>query len=580
MATEPSTTLGTIDVPVVGNAVKGTARMIFPEVDRGLAVEYRANGWWRDTTLVDDLRALSITRTDDVALVSHCAESDVLTRLTFGELWDRVNDIAARLISLGVRPLEIVSFQLPNCWEFTAVYMACARIGAVAHSIQMIHREHEIEVALRRVHSRVSITVDRFRGFQYGAAHAALVDKLPELEHVLVLRRTGERSSDRMLLEELTIGADATPKNLEALDRRRVRSDDPEIVMFTSGTTGEPKGVVHSHNTLYASAITALDETELTVRDVIISPSPMSHMTGLLCGVLMPIIGGLRSVLLDVWSPSKFVEILMDEKATFSWGVPTYWVDLLGFPVDEDYRLASLRTIICSGSPIPRSLARAVEDRWNIGFRPNWGMTETSGVTFVSGDADRLRCLETDGRASHGSELKIVDAEGRALAAGTDGRLLVRGPSRFLGYLGRPELTQSAVDTEGWLDSGDIANMDPEGYIRISGRVKDIIIRGGENIPVTEIEDALDRHPAIAEAAIVGCPDERLGERAVAIVRLRNRHDRLTLDDVRSHLAGLGVAKHYWPEMLKTIDEMPRTESGKTQKFVLRSMVANERISD
>ena len=551
--------------------------MIFPGVDRGLAVEYRANDWWRDSTLVDDLRAQAVARAGDVVLVSHSSEKDSLTRVTFGELWDRVNDVAVTLLSLGVKPREIVSFQLPNCWEFTAIYMACARIGAVAHPMQMIHREHEIEVALRRVESRVSITVDQFRGFRYGSAHRALVEKLPTLEHVLVLRRTGERSGDRVLFEDLAIGAAATSKNLGALEHLPVRGDDPEIVKFTSGTTGEPKGVVHSHNTLYASTITALDETELTARDVIISPSPMSHMTGLLCGVLMPMIGGLRSVLLDIWNPSKFADILDREAATFSWGVPAYWIDLLGLPADDD-KLATMRSIICSGSPIPRSMARAMEARWNVSFRPNWGMTETSGVTFVNGGADRLKRLDTDGRASHGSELKIVDAEGRSLAEGVDGRLLVRGPSKFLGYLGRPEMTKDAVDQDGWLDTGDIANMDAEGYIRISGRAKDIIIRGGENIPVTEIEDALHRHPAIAEVAIVGCPDERLGERAVAIVRLRDGRDPLTLDDVRVHLAELGVAKHYWPEMLKMVDVMPRTESGKIQKYVLRAAVTKERI--
>jgi cyclohexanecarboxylate-CoA ligase len=328
---------------------------------------------------------------------------------------------------------------------------------------------------------------------------------------------------------------------------------------------------MHTSNTLLAATRGFVQRTGLEQSDVIFMGSPLAHQTGFLWGMVLPIVLGTKVVLLDIWSPEQAAELISREQATFSVSAPTFLTDLLAVGKSGRASLSSLKTFVLAGAPVPKVLVERAAEQLDIRVMSAWGMTEV-GLPTVTRPGDPLeRVAGSDGVTLDGTGIRVVDGFGVEVETGREGRLQARGAFNFVGYLKRPELY--ATDADGWFDTGDLARIDDEGYLRITGRTKDIIIRGGEKIPVVEVENALYRHPAVADVAVVAMPDQRLGERACAYVTLRTGAD-LTLEDMVAFLTASGMTRTYLPERLEIIPEMPRTASGKIQKFQLRTHAA------
>jgi cyclohexanecarboxylate-CoA ligase len=400
-----------------------------------------------------------------------------------------------------------------------------------------------------------------FRGFDYPAMVANVRDRLPALRHVFVAGGDGPEGFATLL---------APAAGDAGRDALRGYGPSPDAViqlLYTSGTTGEPKGVMHTSNTMLSNLAPFAERLRLGAEDVIHMPSPLAHQLGFMYGVVLPVMLGATAVLQDVFAPAEMARQVREEGATFTMGATPFLNDLTEHVARSGEATPSLRVFVSAGAPIPRALVAKARQALGAAVVSAWGMSENGAVTTTRPDDAEEKTTSTDGCPLPGMQVRVIDPAGHAAPAGEEGRLQVRGCSNFVGYLKRPEL--DSTDAEGWFDTGDLARMDAEGYIRIAGRSKDIIIRGGENIPVVEVEGLLFRHPAVAEVAIVGYPDERLGERACAFVRLREGAS-LTFEEMVAHLEAQRMARQYIPERLEVVDELPRTPSGKVQKFRLR----------
>jgi cyclohexanecarboxylate-CoA ligase len=503
--------------------------------------------------ILDDLERHARERPGGLAVAESSGRE-----LTWAALKAETERMAARLLELGVAPGEPVAFQMPNRLEFVTVALATMRVGAVCEPLMPIFRERELHFMLRESAARVLFVPDRFRGHDHAAMAHALKDPLPALEHVLVTDASALSFTPR---KELRADGDA-----EAQARRPKPSDLAQL-LFTSGSTGEPKGVLHRHEVLDGAADAHIRHFGLGAEDVIYVPSPLAHQTGFLYGMWIAIRLGVPQILQEIWNAEVGLETMRRFGVTFVQAATPFLSDLTALGEEPD----TLRTFVATGAAIPRELARAARETLGAEVGGAWGTTESClGTAFAPGDPPE-RAWQTDGRALDDVSLRVVDDQGQALAPGTEGNFEVRTPWLFEGYLNRPEPSAEAVTDDGFYRTGDLARIDGQGYLRITGRVKDVINRGGEKVPVAEIEQLLYAHPAVRDAAIVAMPDERLGERACAFVVLEPGSE-LDLDGVRAHLESQRVAKAYWPERVEPIDALPRTPSGKIRKYVLREL--------
>jgi cyclohexanecarboxylate-CoA ligase len=438
----------------------------------------------------------------------------------------------------------------------------------VLNPLMHIFRERELSFMLKHGESKLLIVPKLFRGFDHEAMARTLQPRLPHLQRIVVVGGEGGPDDFDTLLT--TPAWEKAPDAREILTRHRPGPDDITQLIYTSGTTGEPKGVMHSANTVMANIVPYARRLKLGADDVVLMASPMAHQTGFMYGLMMPIMLRASVVLHDVWDPKKAVATIRDEGVTFTMASTPFLSDLTKTVQESGQPVASLKTFLCAGAPIPGPLVEQARKTLGTKIVSAWGMTENGAVTLIELDDDDERAFNTDGHPLPGVEVKVIDFDGRTLPAGEVGKLMVRACSNFGGYLRRPQL--NATDAEGWFDTGDLAHIDARGYIRISGRSKDVIIRGGENIPVFEIEALLYKHPAVAQAAIVAYADERLGERACAVVVPKAGQ---TLDHAGlvEFLKAQKVALQYIPERLIVRDAMPATPSGKIQKFKLRDML-------
>jgi len=521
--------------------------------------DMRQRGLWRSETINDYLDDCVRTAPEREALVDHNSLTGKSTRLNWGELTRRVDNIAQSLCEMGVRPGDVVSYQLPNWWEFTALYLSCARIGAIANPVMPIFRERELTFMLGLAESKVLIVPRSFRGHDYPGMIAGIRAQLPALEQVRIV--DGQREE---AFETLWQTPDRKPD--PAL---RPDADAVTQVLYTSGTTGEPKGVMHTSNTLLSNLREYVKWLQLGESDVVLMASPMAHQTGFMYGLMMPVLLRAKTVLLDIWNAQQAAELIAGQGVTFTMASAPFLNDLTEAVASGAPQTDSLRVFLSAGAPIPRALVAKARDTLGAAIVSAWGMTENGVVTLTRLNDPSDKVDSTDGCCLTGLDIKVVDGSGHPAAPGEEGELMVRGCSQFAGYLKRPEL--NATDAEGWFNSGDLARMTEDGYIRISGRSKDVIIRGGENIPVVEVENLLFRHPSIAAVSVVGYPDPRLGERAVAFVVLRPGQQ-LGFNDMVQFLAQHQLTRQYFPERLEIVDELPRTPSGKVQKFKLRDM--------
>lgn len=517
----------------------------------------KAQGFWRDETIERHFRRALACCPDKLAVVDYREGQSQPIRLSYQELDQRVERIARGLVASGIGRSDVVTFQLPNCWEFIALSLACARIGAVANPVMPIFRQHELNFMLNFGESKIFIVPKVFRGFDYEEMARAMRPNLPHLQQLVVVGGSGDDSFEATLL------ATAHPP----LTTTAIDPDDVLLLMYTSGTTGEPKGVMHTSNTLFSNLHAYIQVMELQESDVILGASPMAHLTGYGYLAMIPLILNSTTVLMDVWDAKRALQIIRDEGVTFSMASATFVADLCMAVEAGEPTSAQFRKFNCAGAPIPPVLIERAHSLMGLTISSAWGMTECGAVTVT----EPARALEksgvSDGRPLPGIEVKVVGPSGESLACGETGALMIRGASLFAGYLKRPQL--NATDEEGWFETGDLAFIDAEGYLRINGRSKDVVIRGGENIPVVAIENLLYQHPAIAAVAVVGYPDKRFGERVCAFVALKPGCH-FTFEDMTAYLTEQQLTKQYFPERLEVADQLPQTPSGKLQKFKLR----------
>ena len=524
----------------------------------------REAGWWRDRTGLDYLADAVARRPDAPAIVAYESEADRVHRLSYGDVDGLSRRFALTLLDLGVGPGDVVSLQLPNWWQFTVMHLACLRVGAITNPLMPIFREAQLRFMLGLAETRLVVAPARFNRFEYAPMVEGLRGDLPALAHAFFIGGEGETSFEaRFVAPERETDADAEAR---LVGLARGPNEVTEII-YTSGTTGEPKGAMHTANTLYGHFYALNDHFGLDGRDVFYMPSPMAHQTGFHFGMGHPLMLATTAILQDKWNPETAARIIAAEKPTFTLAATPFLNDLCRVAEEGERNLSSLRYFACGGAPVPPALVERARETMGLAVLPIWGMTEcAAGTVCRPGDPDE-KIVGSDGRAADCCEVRVVDRAGDPVDPSVEGELQVRGASLFVGYLKRPDL--HATDAEGWFDTGDRARTDADGYIRITGRSKDIILRGGENVPVVEVEAMLFGHPAIEDVAIVAMPDPRLGERGCAYVTL-NAGRSLDLAHVAAYLTGAGMTRQYLPERLEILDEFPRTPSGKIQKFVLR----------
>ncbi|WP_407146754.1 AMP-binding protein [Bradyrhizobium sp. ORS 86] len=521
---------------------------------------FRQAGYWLDKT-VDQLLTEAVARAPDkVAIAADRADRDQAPRFTYRELDDLANRAASSLLRLGVGRGDVVTVQLPNWWEFVVTAFACSKIGAVTNPVMPILRERELLYILNFCQAKVFIVPKTYRGFDYAAMAQGMRAELPHLKHVIVADVEGDTGFERMLLSS---EADELQPGL--------RPDDMAVLMFTSGTTGEPKGVMHTSNSLIACCKALSGRFGLVSSDVLLVASPVGHMTGYAAIVLLSVYLGGTMILQDIWEAKRGVGLMAREGVTYTAASTPFLSDICDAVKSGSPQPKCLRSFLCGGAPIPSVLIERAAGELGLKVCSLWGMTEVLSGTLTEPSCAAEKSASTDGRSLEGMEVRIVDTEGNPVPAGEPGRLLVRGAQMFKGYYKRPELP--TFDSDGWFDSGDLAYMDKDGYIRISGRVKDILIRGGENVPVVEIENLLYKHPAVSAVAVVGFPDARLGERGCAFIVPRSGCT-IDLTAVQAYLGEARMAKQFWPERIALVAELPRTASGKIQKFKLRELAA------
>lgn len=534
----------------------------------GRRTEMYACGAWNDMIITDYLDQAVAAAPQKIALTGYRVHACDRIALSYAELDRRATRMAAGLAALGVEKGDVVSCQLPNWWQMSALFLACVRIGAVCNPLMPIFREHEMQYMLAHARSKVAVVPRTFRNFDHQAMLQGLRGNLPDLKHILVIDGDGEQSFEQVLLERAW---EEEVDTARLFAERRPGADEVVQVLYTSGTTGKPKGVMHTSNTLLSNIRPFSERQGLSASDIILMPSPLAHQLGFLYGLMMPVYLGASAVLQDIWEPPFAARVIAEEGCTLTLGSTPFLADLAEVAREQPERLASLKTFISAGAPIPGALVeKAAAVMAGTRIISAWGMTENGAVTTTRPQDPQDSAVNSDGLALPFMAVKIIDGEGRELPAGEEGDLLVRGASQCVGYFRQPDMYQ--LDAEGWFATGDIARKDAAGYIRITGRSKDVVIRGGENLPIADIENSLYQHPAIQAVALVGAPDDRLGERLCAYVSLRDGHAELTLKDVTDFLLAQKFTRQYLPEYLEVLPTLPRTPSGKIQKFKLREM--------
>ena len=551
---------------VADRMAAGEGSRLSPE----LTARYRDRGQWREVDVARYLADALQQAPDRPAAVGLDGNGDLVRRLTYSELDDLSRRLATGLRTLGVGSGDTVSVMLSNRVEFPALVFAIARLGAVYSGIPVTYGRHEVAFMLGRARTKVLVVVaSHGRQDLVEVARRAREDN-PHVEHVVVLDGAAPTGPGWTTFDGLA--AHSPIEDEPPVDPGRIA-----FIGFTSGTTNEPKAVVHIHRTVDALVRAwpeHLGPDSLGNPLVNLVMSPVGHGTGFYWGVLMTTMLAGTGVYLERWSPRAGLRALREQQVTAMVGSPTFLADLLDEEGADAANLPHLTLVSIPGAPIPRSLVPRGRIQLGTSVLPSWGMTECGIGISATPSLPRERMEQTDGVAVDGFEARVVGADDSALPAGQEGDLQVRGPGLFVGYLDRADFTAEAFTTDGWFRTGDRGRIDDDGMVTLLGRTKDIIIRGGENIPVVAIEDLLYRHPAVTDAAVVGVPDPRLGERAEAIVSLRGGQA-VTLDDICDFLLQMGLSKRFLPEGLTVLAEMPKTMSGKIRKVDLRQSLAD-----
>ncbi|EFH7701291.1 TPA: medium-chain fatty-acid--CoA ligase [Escherichia coli] len=528
---------------------------------------YRQQGLWGDASLADYWQQTARAMPDKIAVVDNHGAS-----YTYSALDHAASCLANWMLAKGIESGDRIAFQLPGWCEFTVIYLACLKIGAVSVPLLPSWREAELVWVLNKCQAKMFFAPTLFKQTRPVDLILPLQNQLPQLQQIVGVDKLAPATSSLSLSQ---IIADNTPLTTAIT----THGDELAAVLFTSGTEGLPKGVMLTHNNILASERAYCARLNLTWQDVFMMPAPLGHATGFLHGVTAPFLIGARSVLLDIFTPDACLALLEQQRCTCMLGATPFVYDLLNLLEKQPADLSALRFFLCGGTTIPKKVARECQQR-GIKLLSVYGSTESSPHAVVNLDDPLSRFMHTDGYAAAGVEIKVVDDARKTLPPGCEGEEASRGPNVFMGYFDEPELTARALDEEGWYYSGDLCRMDEAGYIKITGRKKDIIVRGGENISSREVEDILLQHPKIHDACVVAMPDERLGERSCAYVVLKAPHHSLSLEEVVAFFSRKRVAKYKYPEHIVVIEKLPRTASGKIQKFLLRKDIMRRLTQD
>ncbi|EIH9225374.1 medium-chain fatty-acid--CoA ligase [Escherichia coli] len=528
---------------------------------------YRQQGLWGDASLADYWQQTARAMPDKIAVVDNHGAS-----YTYSALDHAASCLANWMLAKGIESGDRIAFQLPGWCEFTVIYLACLKIGAVSVPLLPSWREAELVWVLNKCQAKMFFAPTLFKQTRPVDLILPLQNQLPQLQQIVGVDKLAPATSSLSLSQ---IIADNTPLTTAIT----THGDELAAVLFTSGTEGLPKGVMLTHNNILASERAYCARLNLTWQDVFMMPAPLGHATGFLHGVTAPFLIGARSVLLDIFTPDAYLALLEQQRCTCMLGATPFVYDLLNVLEKQPADLSALRFFLCGGTTIPKKVARECQ-QLGIKLLSVYGSTESSPHAVVNLDDPLSRFMHTDGYAAAGVEIKVVDDARKTLPPGCEGEEASRGPNVFMGYFDEPELTARALDEEGWYYSGDLYRMDEAGYIKITGRKKDIIVRGGENISSREVEDILLQHPKIHDACVVAMPDERLGERSCAYVVLKAPHHSLSLEEVVAFFSRKRVAKYKYPEHIVVIEKLPRTASGKIQKFLLRKDIMRRLTQD
>jgi fatty-acyl-CoA synthase len=510
------------------------------------------------------------------------------TRFTFAQFDREVERIARGLIACGLTPGERIGIWSPNCTEWMLTMFAAARAGLVLVNINPAYRTMELEFALRLVGCRALVFAPRFKSSDYAGMLLSLIPELglaapgrlvcaafPELRLLIHLGQAPVVGA--LSFEDLTAAGHDLAETVPAAIEDALDPDEVFNIQFTSGTTGTPKGAALTHFNIVNNGFFVGEGMRLTADDRVCIPVPLYHCFGMVLGVLAAMTHGAASVLSgDAFEPLAVLETVARERCTALHGVPTMFIAELEHPRFGDFDLSSLRTGIMAGSPCPTAVMRRVVAEMHM---PEvticYGMTETSPVSFQTQPDDSLeRRVGSVGRVHPHVQVKIIDTAGRVTPRGTAGELLTRGYSVMRGYWNDAERTRDAIDAGGWMHTGDLAVIDEQGYCNVVGRVKDMIIRGGENVSPREIEEFLYRHPAVLDVAVVGVPDAKFGEAVCACIRLRAGMS-AGEEEIREFCRNQ-IAHYKVPRYVRFVDSFPLTISGKVQKYLLREHMRAE----
>ncbi len=531
------------------------SRAPFPTFSAAYRERFVSAGLWLDRTLHDYFDETVARLPDSIALV----EGD--RRVSFATWRDDAARIAAGLLERGIGKGDIVSVQLPNWYEMCVLQIALSRIGAVIQPMHMVYRQREIQSMLRFCDSKAIVCAGEYRGFDYAGAIAAMRGELPDLKLVIVARGDGELRFDELLRGGAAAG-----------DWPEVAADDVFYLNFTSGTEGNPKGFLHTHNTLlsvlkrFADLQRKFDPA--SDGDVILANSPMSHSFGHL-STYQVLLRGIRMVLVEHFDPGQTLQIIDRDRVTSISGTPAHLISLIHHPAFASTDVSSVKSVGVGGAQCPPQLMADIKQHFRVSVGNTYGMGENIVHTRTSpGDPPEV-IRDTVGKPVPGAELKIfADDRETELPVGEVGEIAFRGPTLFLGYYKNPERTRETRNDDGWFFTGDVGFVDGEGYLHLAGRKKDMINRGGSKIYPKEVEDLLHAHPAVVRAAVIGMPDYRLGERVCAYVELHPGAT-LTLEYVRAFLKEQQVMMYKVPERLEVVDALPMTPTGKVMKAPL-----------
>jgi acyl-CoA synthetase (AMP-forming)/AMP-acid ligase II len=526
---------------------------------------FRDRGWWRDGSSAELLDRWA-EETPGRRFVS-----DGVVELDYAAVRERARGLSVSLHRAGVRPGDRVAMQLPNWAEFVVGYLAIARLGAVTVPIMTVYRDTEIEHVLHNSGAVAAITAGEFRGFDHAAMFRRLQKNAPSLRTLVVAR--GEAGANELSFDE---AAAAVPTEAEL--GTPASPDAPHVIVYTSGTESTAKGCVHTWNTLnYSARGLALEVFQTRQEDVMFMPSPVAHATGLVVGVLAPLTVGAETHLLDVWEPNEGLRRIEQYRCTATATATPFVRMALDAARTSDRDLSSMRFWLCAGAPIPEALAVEFDQAFDGGvLMPLYGCSELmAAICCHPGDSLERRAGSDGTAAFEGITIKLLDPDGVEVPAGEVGEICYWGPGAILGYWRDPERTANAIDADGWHHTGDLARFDAEGYIRVTGRIKDIIIRGGTNLSAAEIEGYVGSHPDVAQVSVVPYPDERLGEKACAIV-VPAPGTSPTLEDITGFLLERKISKQKLPERLRLVEELPMTATGKVQKFRLLELAREQ----